>query len=54
MADDGVENQPALNKASQKITAAAILLRAMPEPSTPKGRNLRREAQALLDDAAMQ
>jgi len=38
---------------SQKITAATILLRAMPEPSTPKGRNLRKEAQALLEDAAV-
>jgi hypothetical protein len=55
LADDGaVENQPALNRASQKITAAAILLRAMPEPSTPEGRNLRKEAQALLEDAAVQ
>ena len=44
MADGGVEHQPALNRASQKITAAAILLRAMPEPSTPEGRNLRKEA----------
>jgi hypothetical protein len=26
----------------------------MPEPSTPEGRNLRREAQALLEDAAVQ
>ena len=26
----------------------------MPEPSTPEGRNLRKEAQALLEDAAVQ
>ena len=47
---------PALNRASQKIIAgaAAILLCAMPEPSTPEGRNLRKEAQALLEDAVVQ
>jgi len=44
MADGGAENQLALNRASQKITAAAILLRPMPEPSTPEGRNMHREA----------
>ena len=54
MADGGEESPPALNRANQKITAAAILLRAMPEPSTPKGRNLRKEAQALLEAAAVQ
>jgi hypothetical protein len=26
----------------------------MPEPSTPEARNLRREAQALIDQAALQ
>ena len=54
MVDGGEESPPALNRASQKITVAAILLRAMPEPSTPEGRNLRKEAQALLEDAAVQ
>jgi hypothetical protein len=54
MADGGEESPPALNRASQKITAATILLRATPEPSMPKGRNLRKEAQALLEDAAVQ
>ena len=53
MADGGVESQPALNRASQKITAAAILLRAMLEPSTHEGCNLRREAQALLENATV-
>ena len=41
-------------RASQKITAVALLIRAMPEPSTPEGRNLRKEAQVLLEDAAVQ
>ena len=49
-----MEHQPALNRASQKLTTAAILLRAMLEPSTPEGRNLRNEAQALIEDAAVQ
>ena len=33
---------------------AALLIRAMPEPSTPEGRNLPKEAQALLEEAAVQ
>ena len=44
----------ALPRAGQKITTAAILIRAMPEPSTPEGRNLRKEAQALLEEATVQ
>jgi hypothetical protein len=49
MADDREGSPLALTRASQKITAAALLLRAMPE-----GGNLRKEAQALLEDAAVQ
>jgi hypothetical protein len=30
-------------RASQKLVAAATLLRAMPAPSTPEARNLQRE-----------
>ena len=42
---EGREESPlALNRASQMITAAAILLRAMPEPSMPEGCNLCKEA----------
>ena len=44
----------ALPRASHKITTAALLIRAMPEPSMPEGRNLRKEAQALLEEAAVQ
>jgi hypothetical protein len=54
MGDDGVENPLALDRASQNLTAAAILLCAMHEPSTTEGRNLRKEAQALLEAAAVQ
>jgi hypothetical protein len=41
-------------RASQKLIAAATLLRAMPAPSTPEARNLHREAQALIEQAAVQ
>ena len=52
---DGREGSPlGLPRASQKITAAALLIRAMPEPSTPEGHNLRNKAQALLKHAAVQ
>jgi hypothetical protein len=34
---------------SQKLIAAATLLRAMPAPSIPEARNLHREAQALIE-----
>ena len=44
---EGREGSPlGLPRASQKITAAALLIRAMLEPSTPEGCNLRKEAQA--------
>jgi hypothetical protein len=39
---------------SQKLIAAETLLRAMPAPSTPEARNLHREAQALIEQAAVQ
>jgi hypothetical protein len=41
-------------RASQKLIAAAMLLRAMPAPSTPEARNLHHEAQALIEQAAVQ
>jgi hypothetical protein len=41
-------------RASQKLIAAATLLRAMPAPSTPEARNLHREAQALIEQAVVQ
>jgi hypothetical protein len=41
-------------RASQKLVAAATLLRAMPAPSTPEARNLYREAQVLIEQAAVQ
>ena len=53
-ADDNVDKPPELKTAGKKLVAAAYLLQAMPEPSTPSGRNLRREAQALIEQAAVQ
>jgi hypothetical protein len=39
---------------SQKLIIAATLLRAMPAPSTPEAPNLHREAQALIEQEAVQ
>jgi hypothetical protein len=46
-ADFNVDNPDTPPRASQKLIAAAMLLRAMPAPSTP-------EAQALIEQAAVQ
>jgi hypothetical protein len=53
-ADFNVDNPDTPPRASQKLITAAILLRAMPSPSTPEARNLHREAQALIEQAAVQ
>jgi hypothetical protein len=52
--DFNVDDPSTPPRASQKLIAAATLLRAMPAPSTPEARNLHREAQALIDQAAVQ
>jgi hypothetical protein len=52
--DFDVDNPNTPPRASQKLIAAATLLRAMPTPSTPEARNLHREAQALIEQAAVQ
>ena len=54
LANDNVDKPPELKTAGEKLIAAAYLLQAMPEPSTPSGRNLHREAQELIEQAAMQ
>jgi hypothetical protein len=41
-------------RASQQLISAAKLLWAMPAPSTPEARNLHREAQVLIEQAAIQ
>jgi hypothetical protein len=48
------DNPDAPRRASQKLVAAATLLRAMPAPSTPEAQNLQREVQALIEQAAVQ
>jgi hypothetical protein len=53
-ADFNVDNPKTPPRASQKLIAAATLLRAMPAPSTPEARNLHREARALIEQAAVQ
>jgi hypothetical protein len=45
-------NRPLL--ASQKLIAAATLLQTIRAPSTPKALNLHHEAQALIEQAAVQ
>jgi hypothetical protein len=52
--DFNVDNPDTPPRASQKLIAAATLLRAMPAPSTPEARNLHSEAQALIEQAAVQ
>jgi hypothetical protein len=37
----------------QNLAAAAMLLRAMPEPSTTEGRRIQGELKGLLEDAAV-
>jgi hypothetical protein len=44
---------PASNGVSQNLAAAAILLRAMPEPSTTEGRRIQGELKNLLEDAVV-
>jgi murein DD-endopeptidase MepM/ murein hydrolase activator NlpD len=53
-ADFDVDNPTRPLRASQKLIATATLLRAMPAPSTPEARNLHREAQALIEQAAVE
>jgi hypothetical protein len=53
-ADFNVDNPDAPPRASQKLIAAATLLRAMPAPSTPGARDLHREVQVLIEQAAVQ
>jgi hypothetical protein len=52
--DDGDDHPPLFSRASQNITAVTILLRTMPEPSTPEGQQAHKELHALLEHAAVQ
>jgi hypothetical protein len=53
-ADFNVDNPDTSPRASQNLIAAATLLRATTAPSTPEARNLHHEAQALIEQAAVQ
>jgi hypothetical protein len=53
-ADFNVDDPDTPPRASQNLIAAVTLLRAMPALSTPEARNLHREAQALIEQAAVQ
>jgi hypothetical protein len=54
VADDvKVRPPPVSSGVSQNLAAAAILLRAMPEPSTTEGRRIQGELKNLLEDAAV-
>jgi hypothetical protein len=44
-----IDNADAPPQASQKLIAAATLLRAMPAPSTPEARDLHRKVQTLIE-----
>jgi hypothetical protein len=53
-ADFNVDDPNTPPRVSQKLIAAVTLLRAMPAPMTPEAQNLHREAQALIEQAAVQ
>jgi hypothetical protein len=54
IADDArARPPPASSGVGQNLAAAAILLRAMPEPSTTKGWRIQGELKKLLEDAAV-
>jgi hypothetical protein len=53
-ADFDINNPNTPPRASQKLIAASTLLRAMAAPSMPEVQNLHREAQALIEEAAVQ
>jgi hypothetical protein len=44
---------PASSGVGKNLAAAAVLLRAMPEPSTTEGRRIQGELKNLLEDAAV-
>ena len=52
--DEASGQPPIFNRASQNVAAAAMLVRAMPEPSTTEGRRVHGELRGLLKTAAVQ
>jgi hypothetical protein len=54
MEDVEAEAPLAFHRANQNLTAAAILLRTMPEPSTTEGRRIHSEILGLLECVVVQ
>jgi len=52
--DEGGDIPPVFSTANQNMMAAALLLRAMPEPSNPEGRRVRQGLRGLLEQAVVQ
>jgi hypothetical protein len=52
--DEGGDNPLVFSTANQNIMAVALLLRAMPEPSTPEGRRVHQGLCGLLEQAVVQ
>ena len=52
--DEGSEQPPIFNRASQNVMVAAMLVRVMPKPSTTEGQRVRGELWDLLETAAVQ
>ena len=52
--DEGSEQPPIFNRDSQNVATAAMLVRAMPEPSTTEGRRVHGELRDLLETAVVQ
>ena len=51
--DEGSEQPLIFNCASQNIAAVAMLVHAMPEPSTTEGRRVRSKLRDLLETATV-
>ena len=52
--DEGGDHPPVFSTANQIMMDAMLLLRAMPEPSTPEGRRLRQGLRGVLEQAVVQ
>ena len=52
--DEGSQQPPVFNRASQNVVAAAMLVRAMSEPSTTEGRRVHGELRDLLETTVVQ
>ena len=51
--DEGSEQPLIFNRPSQNVAAEAMLVRAMPEPSTTEGRRVHGELRDLLETTAV-